>query len=71
MTTRKQQAVIDEAELVLVRKVARAIARANGHSHPDEHADRVVAAYKGELEPAEASEGEDAGEGAEASGGEA
>jgi hypothetical protein len=67
MTTRKQQKVIDEHELVLVHDFARAIARANGHSHPDEHADRVVAAYKGELEPAEASGGE-AGEG---SGGEA
>ncbi len=70
MTTRKQQSKIDEAELDLVRKIARAQARANGHSHPDEHADKVVAAYKGELEPADESEG-DAGEGGEASGGEA
>jgi hypothetical protein len=70
MVTRKQQKVIDEHELVLVHDFARALARANGHSHPDEYAERVVAAYKGELEPADASGSEDEG-GEGSSGGEA
>ena len=69
MTSRKQSK-IDEAELDHVRKVARAIALANGHSHSDEYAEKVVSAYKGELEPSDESES-DAGEGGEASGGEA
>jgi hypothetical protein len=69
MTTRKQQKAIDEAELDLVRRIARAQARANGHSHPDEHADRVVAAYKGELEPPDEPGSEDADEQGETSSG--
>ena len=34
-----------KAELDFVRKLARSIAKANGHSHPDDYAEAVVAAH--------------------------
>lgn len=42
---KKDIKVLEKRELVLVRATARAIAIANGHSHPDDYAEAVVQAY--------------------------
>lgn len=49
----------DKGETTFVRKFARALAVANGHSHPDEYADKVAAAYVAPPEPAESDEDDD------------
>jgi hypothetical protein len=50
---KKDIKVLEKRELVLVRATARAIAVANGHSHPDDYADAVVNAY---VEPGDVAE---------------
>lgn len=50
---KKDIKVLEKRELVLVRANARAIAIANGHSHPDDYAEAVVQAY---VEPGDVAE---------------
>lgn len=48
----------DKGEVTFVHRFARALAQANGHSHPDEHADKVAAAYIADRDQAQQSGGE-------------
>lgn len=50
---KKDIKVLEKRELVLVRATARALAVANGHSHPDDYAEAVVQAY---VEPGDVAE---------------
>jgi hypothetical protein len=42
---KKDIKVLEKRELALVRATARAIAVANGHSHPDDYAEAVVSSF--------------------------
>jgi hypothetical protein len=51
---KKDLKVLEKRENKLVASIARAIAVANGHSHPDDYADAVVQAYVDPGDVAEA-----------------
>lgn len=42
---KKDTKILDKRETVFVSAIAKAIAVANGHSHPDDYAAAVAAAY--------------------------
>jgi hypothetical protein len=50
---KKDTKILDKRESLFVSAVARAIAVANGHSHPDDYARAVADAY---LEPGDVAE---------------
>jgi hypothetical protein len=51
---KKDIKVLEKREVALVRATARAIAVANGHSHPEEYADAVVSNFVDPGDVAEA-----------------
>jgi hypothetical protein len=50
---KKDLKVLEKRENKLVAAIARAVAVANGHSHPDDYADAVVQAY---IDPSDLAE---------------
>jgi len=57
---KKDLKVLEKREVALVRATARAIALANGHSHPEAYADQVVSNFVDPGDVAEARREEDA-----------